>query len=97
MNQELGPVTAPDEWALRTCQSLGTTTYINSPGGREFFQVEKYTEGGVKLQFLDIHPEPYRQCHPTFEAGLSIVDVLMFNTPEQVRGMLDHISLETAV
>ncbi|WP_375378254.1 WbqC family protein [Hymenobacter cellulosilyticus] len=37
--------------------------------------------------------EPYSQRRPTFEAGLSIVDVLMFNTPEQVRTMLDAIEL----
>ncbi|UOQ74420.1 WbqC family protein [Hymenobacter cellulosilyticus] len=45
MNLELGPVTAPDEWALRTSQAMGATTYINPPGGREFFNAEKYEQG----------------------------------------------------
>jgi hypothetical protein len=96
LNLTLGPIGAPDEWTLRISQALGATTYINPPGGRGFFHAEKYVQGGVRLQFLDAHLEPYGQRRPTFEAGLSIVDVLMFNTPEQVRAMLDNISLETA-
>ena len=93
MNLELGPVHAPDEWALRTSQAMGATTYINPPGGREFFSPEKYEQGGIDLQFLSINLEPYSQRRPAFEAGLSIVDVLMFNTPEQVRTMLDAVNL----
>ena len=94
MELELGPVTAPDEWALRTSQAMGATTYINPPGGREFFHSEKYLKGNIKLQFLDISLTPYSQRRPVFEAGLSIIDVLMFNTPEQVRTMLDDVILE---
>ncbi|WP_345117138.1 WbqC family protein [Hymenobacter algoricola] len=93
LNLTLGPVAAPDEWALRTSQALGATTYVNAPGGREFFHPEKYASEGVSLQFLDITLEPYSQRRPTFEAGLSIVDVLMFNTPEQVCAMLDNVVL----
>ena len=92
----LGPVTAPDEWALRISQALGAATYVNPPGGREFFQPAKYTQGGVQLQFLDTRPPLYSQRRPTFEGGLSIIDVLMFNTPAQVRDLLDHVSIETA-
>jgi hypothetical protein len=96
MNLTLEPVQAPDEWALRTAQAMGATSYINPPGGREFFHPEKYTQGGVELQFLDITLEPYSQRRSEFEAGLSIIDVLMFNTPEQVRAMLDNVRIETA-
>jgi hypothetical protein len=96
LNLTLGPVAAPDEWALRTAQALGAAGYVNPPGGRGFFQAEKYRQGGVKLQFLNVVLQPYRQRRPTFEAGLSIIDVLMFNTPEQVRTMLDSIIPESA-
>lgn len=94
MDLMIGPVTGPDEWALRISQAMGITTYVNPPGGREFFSSEKYRDNGIDLQFLDIKLKQYSQRRSAFEPGLSIIDVLMFNTPEQVRDMLDEISIQ---
>ena len=69
MDLVLGRVEAPDEWALRIAQAMGATAYSNPPGGRAFFHPEKYTRGGVKLQFLHIALEPYSQRRPGFEAS----------------------------
>ena len=93
LNLDLGPVTAPDEWALRTAQALGATTYINQPGGRTFFDPAKYEAASIDLRFIDFELTPYSQRRPTFEPGLSIIDVLMFNSPEQVLALLDHAQL----
>ena len=96
MNLTLGPVEAADEWALRTTQALGATTYVNQPGGRSFFEPAKYAEAGIDLKFLEFNLMPYEQRRPIFEDGLSILDVLMFNSPEQVRTMLDYVHFDTA-
>lgn len=85
--------TTPDEWALRTTQTLGATTYVNQPGGRTFFDPTKYAGAGIDLRFIDFEPQSYSQRRPVFEAGLSILDVLMFNAPEQVLVVLDHAEL----
>ncbi|OWP61514.1 glycine transferase [Hymenobacter amundsenii] len=93
MNLELGTIEAPDEWALRITQAIGAATYINPPRGREFFQMDKYAAADVNLQFLEVQLESYNQHRPVFEAGLCILDVLMFNNPEEVRLMLDNMTL----
>ena len=95
MGLALGPVEAADEWALRTTQALGVTTYVNQPGGRSFFDPAKYAAAGVNLKFVDFVLPPYSQRRPVFEPGLSILDVLMFNAPEKVVEMLDHAHFDT--
>lgn len=97
MDLLLGPVEAADEWALRTTLALGANTYVNQPGGRSFFDATKYAEAGVELKFLDFSLSPYDQRRSSFEEGLSILDVLMFNSPEQVRIMLDSIYYDPLV
>ncbi len=89
-------VTAPDEWALNICKSLGDIDeYWNPEGGVEFFETSKYTNAGINIKFIK-HNLPYysqRRGEGVFEPGLSIVDVLMFNPPEKIREMLDYYEL----
>jgi hypothetical protein len=85
---------APDEWALNICRALGDVSeYYNPPGGKEFFNKTKYDKGGIKLVFLETKLEEYDQKRLPFEAGLSIIDILMFNTPKEVNKMLDDYEL----
>jgi hypothetical protein len=85
--------TAPDEWALNTCKAFGADTYINPPGGIDFYDRHRYLRSGVELQFLQVNLKPYEQRNGTFEAGLSILDVMMFNTPQQIHTMLDDYEM----
>ena len=82
---------APDEWALNTCKALGAHTYINPMGGTEFYDPGKYARSGINLQFLKINLCPYDQKNDSFESGLSILDVMMFNSPGQILEMLDDV------
>jgi hypothetical protein len=93
LNLELAPVAAPDEWALRIAQALGAKSYVNQPGGRSFFDPSKYQAAGIDLQFNDFEVLPYSQRREVFEPGLSIIDVLMFNTPAQVMELLSGAQL----
>jgi len=86
-------VNAPDEWALNICKVIGADTYINPPGGMEFYDRGKYKQAGLSLKFLKVNLRPYDQKREPFEAGLSILDVMMFNTPEQIRCMLDDCEM----
>lgn len=95
MNLDIGEVNAPDEWALRISQLLGATEYWNPPGGQSFFDAEKYRQGGVKLFFHEINLNFYSQRRgvENFIPGLSIIDVMMFNSPERINEMLDDFTL----
>jgi hypothetical protein len=93
LHLELAPVAAPDEWALRIAQALGAKSYVNQPGGRSFFDSAKYQAAGIELQFNDFEVLPYSQRRDIFEPGLSIIDVLMFNTPAQVMELLSGAQL----
>lgn len=94
MNLTIDPVSAPDEWALNICKAMGDVDeYWNPPGGQEFFDKSKYDEAGIKLVFQKPILESYDQKREPFEPGLSIIDVLMFNSVEDVNRMLDNYEL----
>lgn len=94
MHLEIEPVNAPDEWALNICKAIdGTTEYWNPIGGTSFFDKTKYEKAGLNIQFQQMNLEPYDQNRETFEAGLSIIDVMMFNSPEEINKMLDNYIL----
>ena len=94
MNIEIEPVNAPDEWALNICKAInGTDEYWNPVGGLSFFDKNKYQVAGIKIFFQEMILTPYRQLGNEFEPGLSIVDVMMFNSPETINGMLDNYKL----
>ena len=93
MRLELPAIHAPGDWALEICKALGETDYINPPGAPEIFDREKYAREGVGIHFLKIEFTPYEQKKPRFFEGLSVLDAMMFNTPAQVRDMLDRYEL----
>lgn len=94
-NLAIEEVKAPDEWALNICKALGYREYWNPPGGMEFFDGEKYSKAGIKLVFQKPVLEFYSQRRgaENFEPGLSVIDVMMFNHPEQINKMLDNFEL----
>lgn len=94
MNLEVDSPTAADEWALNICKSLGDVEeYWNPPGGEEFFDRAKYEKAGIKLVFQKPKLEMYDQKRKPFELGLSIIDVMMFNSPNAINEMLDNYEL----
>lgn len=83
---------APDEWALNICKSLeNIKQYWNPPGGKSFFDETKYKTAGIKLVFHAVELSKYNQLRENFESGLSIIDVMMYNSVEKINEMLDII------
>lgn len=93
MNLSLGPVAHAGEWALRICEQVGASAYLNPPGGREIFVPEDFARSGINLQFLDPVLQPYKQGIRPFVPGLSIVDLLMWNSTSDVCAMAKQIKL----
>ena len=84
-----------DDWALIISESLGANEYINPPGGVEIFNEGKYQDSGIDIRFLKSKLSEYRQSKRDFVSGLSILDVMMFNSIEEVCEMIknDYILL----
>lgn len=93
MNKD-NSLTAQDR-ILEICKCLGTDVYINPSGGRALYQAKAFSKQGMELFFLDTKFQQvrYRQFQDEFVENLSIIDVLMFNTQDQVRGFLKEYDL----
>jgi hypothetical protein len=93
MDITIGKINEPDDWALEISKSLNAKEYINAPGGRKFFHKSKFVSSGINLNFLQINLREYDQKRDKFEPGLSIIDVMMFNSKEKIQDMLDDYEL----
>ncbi len=75
---------------IAICQNLKAKEYLNPIGGMEIYQTEAFQEVGIELTFLKSQLQAYPQFAGEFVAGLSILDVMMFNSVEEVNDMLNH-------
>jgi hypothetical protein len=73
---------------LDICKVLGATEYSNAIGGQELYDKVEFEQNGIKLSFLKTHPIEYKQFKNEFVPNLSILDVLMFNSVEEIKGMM---------
>lgn len=67
--------------------------YINAIGGMKLYSPEKFEENGIKLRFLKTNDIVYPQFGEQFIPNLSIIDVLMFNSKEEIKGLLNNYEL----
>ena len=81
------------ERVLDICAREGATLYINAFGGHELYSREAFASHGIALRFLRSRLPPYRQFNHHFVPGLSFLDILMFNPPEDIRLMLREFDL----
>jgi hypothetical protein len=77
------------ERVIDICKKEKAEEYFNLPGGRELYSRESFEKENVDLLFIAPNLERYQQLGKEFHAGLSIIDVLMFNDPAKVRAMLN--------
>nr|WP_298922081.1 WbqC family protein [uncultured Roseobacter sp.] len=66
------------------CKRVGATEYINPPGGRNLYAAGDFNAQGLKLRFLQPHLPTYAQFGRPFVPSLSILDVMMFNSIDQI-------------
>jgi len=91
MNLSIGPLVEPDDWALNISKALNADEYRNLPGGKSIFNREKFDKANITLNFHQIAMDEYPQkANTTFEPNLSILDVIMYNSPEKINQMLDN-------
>jgi len=86
---ELESVEEPGDWSLRIADKLGAKEYVNPPGAAELFDSSKFNEIGVKLTIRHLPTLEYECQGFDFIPNLSIIEVLMWNSPDKVKEFLD--------
>lgn len=82
-----------EDKVIDICQQLKATNYFNAIGGKELYSKEKFANNGLALNFIKSKPIIYNQFKNQFLPWLSIIDVMMFNSPEEISKMLNQYEL----
>jgi len=77
-----------EEKVVAICRQQGASVYVNAIGGLELYRSAAFSAHGIELRFLKSRAIEYPQLGAAFVPWLSILDVLMFNSPETIRGFL---------
>ena len=73
---------------LHIAELLGANSYLNAIGGQDLYDKEDFKNQNINLQFLKSQFTVYPQFRKEFVPHLSILDVLMFNSVEEIQPML---------
>lgn len=81
---------------LEICLANQVDTYINPQGGADLYDKEMFKKEGIELYFLHMDSSLKYEQFPKqdFVPNLSIIDILMFNTNDQVLELLNQFELK---
>ena len=82
-----------EEKVIDIVKNLGGTTYINAIGGQELYDKDIFAKSNIELKFIKTLPYEYKQFNNEFVPNLSIIDILMFNSKEEVKELLNKYEL----
>jgi len=71
------------------CQARHATEYINPIGGMSLYRKDDFQQEGLDLHFLKSNDIAYKQFGHDFIPWLSIIDVMMFNSREEIKRYLN--------
>lgn len=74
---------------IEICKKLQADNYINAIGGMEMYDKDIFIKHNISLNFIKSNPIIYSQFKNEFIPWLSIIDVMMLNSPERIK---DHLS-----
>ena len=75
------------------CLKENASVYINPIGGIDLYNKIDFNELGIDLFFIKTDKINYNQFNDNFISSLSIIDVLMFNSADEIKKMLDNYEL----
>lgn len=81
------------ERIIDICVQEKSDTYINPIGGLELYDKAIFQAIGKELFFIKSKAIRYTQFKNEFVPWLSIIDILMFNNPEQISTLLNDYEL----
>jgi hypothetical protein len=72
---------------------LHADRYINAIGGQELYNKDSFFVEGITLNFLNTEIVEYKQFNNEFVPYLSIIDIMMFNSKDEIKEMLSRYVL----
>lgn len=78
---------------IQMCKLLGAGDYYNAIGGQQLYSLNDFKKEGINLRFLKSSEVQYKQFNKEFIPNLSIIDVLMFNSKDEMTGILEKYVL----
>ena len=79
-----------DQKIIAICKSLGYKEYLNPIGGVELYSKKQFPEEGINIDYLENIEKPYQQLGKEFIGSLSIIDVMMIKSREDIKISLNH-------
>jgi hypothetical protein len=79
---------------LDICKCLGASEYYNAIGGQELYDRQVFSNHSILLCFVKTIYEAYPQLSKEFIPALSIIDILMMNSKEDVLRLLSSYTIE---
>lgn len=78
---------------LDICKKEKAKQYINPIGGLELYKKQIFKDNEIQLNFINSEFIKYNQFVENFVPWLSMIDVLMFNSKEEVKLLLNKYEL----
>lgn len=83
-----------EERVIDICKNLKAKDYINPIGGVDLYTKSRFIEDNINLQFLETVNFEYNQNINYFLSHLSIIDLIMFNSREELKEILNKYILK---
>ena len=81
---------AKTERLIAITQQSGKQIYVNAIGGRSLYNKNEFKAHDIDLIFIETQDLKYEQFGDEFVQFLSILDVLMFNSKQDLNIMLNQ-------
>lgn len=78
---------------IELCKKQKADNYINSIGGVSLYNKDNFNQSGIQLNFIKSNQISYNQFTNKFLPWLSIIDVMMFNSKEEIQKYLNNYTL----
>lgn len=73
---------------LNICSNFKASKYLSGTGAKDYLDIDSFKEKGIIVEFMKSLPAIYTQIHGDFMPGLSIIDMMMNTSFEEIRKYL---------
>ena len=82
-----------EDKVIHICKLLNTKSYINAIGGESLYSKDNFNSNDINLYFLNTKNIKYKQFNNKFVPYLSIIDIMMFNSKDEIKNILGQYKL----